>query len=161
MVLTRRKIFLSPFFSRYAGILSILYLIVLRKWLFLELIMACLKRLMKLYAMIIKESHASVAQKSWEENLSAEKSYCVTRDCPLSHFWVFQFLIYFSSVLSRSSIEGSSDFSSSIILVVWYSATPNGWVMPRRAYSTFVREHRYMVIPCDLCKRHLHKLSIC
>ena len=33
--------------------------------------MACLKRLMKLYAMIIKESHASVAQKSWEENLSA------------------------------------------------------------------------------------------
>lgn len=34
--------------------------------------MACLKRLMKLYAMIIKESHASVAQKSWEENLSAE-----------------------------------------------------------------------------------------
>ena len=30
--------------------------------------MACLKRLMKLYAMIIKESQASVAQKSWEES---------------------------------------------------------------------------------------------
>ena len=55
-----------------------MYLIVLRKWLFLELIMACLKRLMKLYAMIIKESHASVAQKSWEENLSAEKSYLIS-----------------------------------------------------------------------------------
>ena len=40
--------------------------------------MACLKRLMKLYAMIIKESHASVAQKSWEENLSAEKSYLIS-----------------------------------------------------------------------------------
>ena len=40
--------------------------------------MACLKRLMKLYAMIINESQASVAQKSWEENLSAEKSYLIS-----------------------------------------------------------------------------------
>ena len=78
MVLTRCKIFLSPFFSRYAGILSILYLMALRKWLCLELMMACLKRLMKLYAMMIKESQASVAQKSWEENLSAEKSYLIS-----------------------------------------------------------------------------------
>ena len=59
-----------------------MYLIVLRKWLFLELTMACLKRLMKLYAMIIKESQASVAQKSWEENLSAEKSYLISCNHP-------------------------------------------------------------------------------
>ena len=33
---------------------------------------------------------------------------------------------HFSSVLSKSSIEGNSDFCSSIILLVWYSATPRG-----------------------------------
>ena len=58
--------------------LSILYLMVLRKWLCLELMMACLKRLMKLYAIMMKESQASVAQKSFDENLSAEKSYLIS-----------------------------------------------------------------------------------
>ena len=54
--------------------------------------------------------------------------------------------LYFSSVFSRSSIEGNSDFSSSIFLLVWYSATPRGCVVTRRSWICKSRLQNWLLL---------------